>query len=139
MNDGSRLGLRRRVEIALFLLVFVSLLLVAATRIVSLAAPGELRLDATGETRFLRWAYRDPTVMSSLSSVELRLRRSEAVFVTCTPACDPPWIWVMAAYGLPAQAVVGAGVAPGPARPTRVEWSLSGFRILPRRGTDGGP
>lgn len=139
MNDGSRLGLRRRVEIAAFLLVFMWLLLVAATRIVSLAAPCELRLDASGEKRFLRWAYRDPTVMSSLSSVEPRLRRSEAVLVTCTPACEPPWIWVMAAYGLPAQAVVGAGALRGPVGPTRLEWSRAGFRILPRRGADGGP
>jgi hypothetical protein len=138
MKDGSRPGVRRRVEIAAFLLVFVWLLVVAATRVVSLAAPGALRLDASGEKRFLGWAYRDPKVLSSLSSVQPQLERGEAVFVTCTPGCEPGWIWVMAAYGLPAQAVVGAGSPRGPVGPTLLEWSRAGFRILPRRGADGG-
>lgn len=139
MKDDSRLGVRRRVEIAAFLLVFVWLLVVAASRIVTLATPGELRLDASGEKRFLRWAYRDPKAISSLSRVQPRLRRGEAVFVTCVPGCEPGWIWVMAAYGLPAQAVVGAGAPRGPVGPLRLEWSRTGFRILPRRGADGGP
>src|SRR6478672_4046680 len=55
-------------------------------------------LEAHGERRYFRWAYRDPAVESGLRAAEAALRSGEAVYVVGPPGRDPEWIRVMAIY-----------------------------------------
>jgi hypothetical protein len=128
----------RRGAAAAAALVFVAVAIVTAARAVALnrRAPP---LDAVGERRFHRWADRDPRLLPWLAEAAARSRPGEAVIATCSPECETHWLWVMAAYGLPRQQVVAAkteGDSRG-LRPTKVEWSRSGLRLIGRRNADG--
>lgn len=115
--------------------VFLWIAAVTASRAVALAS-GRAPLDAVGESRFRRWADRDPPLVGGLEAAGRELRPGQAVLAVCAPSCDTSWFWAMAAYGLSRQAVVDAKTEGEVGRvfPARIERAAGGVRILPRSG-----
>lgn len=113
--------------------VFLWIAAVTASRAVALAS-GRTPLGAVGESRFLRWAYRDGPLVGRLEAAGRGLAPGQAVLPVCAPTCDTSWFRAMAVYGLPGQVVVDARTEGQVGRvfPTRVERSIDGIRLLPR-------
>lgn len=114
---------------------------VTVSRLITLASGSPAR-DGAGETRFSRWADRDPPLVGRLEEAGTRLAAGQAVLPVCAPSCDTGWYAAMAWYALPRQAVLPAKTVGqlGPVHPTLIERTRAEVSIEPhsRPGLDVG-
>jgi hypothetical protein len=120
-------------RLALGVSMAIVAVVVSARAIQQFRRPGAL--TSRGETRWLGWAYRDPTLLENLERTERLLVPGEPICIDASLRnVDPLWLRVMTNYALWRQPPAGpCGSPSAPSGFTRIVISKDGNTAIARK------